>query len=169
MNIQDFSKKYSLCEAAVYVSRGAGSLPEEAFYFDEKSKTTHIDEKYFLRRKEFNLRLQRFNQDVYYYLEEFFTVTHIAECVAKQYGVSKSGIAEYMNTRLFSIDGKSIIDNRIGKRERVFFRYGRAILRAIRRENKGLVYLLSKRGKELDIGHLLDLRTERYENERKNL
>jgi len=161
MLIAQFCNKYNIDESTIYVAKGTGRIQSSAFGRDGNNLLT-IDEKFFIRRYEFKRRTQLFLHDMYYFLSEHFSNSHLARKMSERYGGSVAGYSTYFSSDLFRNIDKSIISYRIEAMDYKFFKYARLILMAVKRRSKGLSYHLAKRGVKLDIGYLLDLRTEKY-------
>ena len=149
MKVTAFGEKYRVDPQTIHRGRRNGTINSSAFYIPDKEKVLHVREEFFIRRREFKKRVQMQNQDMYFYLEEFFSISDISFGIAKIYDVNANSMREYLEKDLFISPMKeSIATYRIGEREYNFMRYGRRVLR----------YLKMKYGQSIDIEKLLDRR-----------
>ncbi len=127
MLVSDFCEKYDLNVSNLYVAKSEGKIPDTVFYRPLNAKRNHIDERYFVRRKEFRKRVKLFNEDVYYYLTEHFSVLEITEIIQKLYGVHHNATRVFLYHRLFMTDSGSMLATTLTKPEWALFKYGRLL------------------------------------------
>jgi len=140
MTIETFCEKYDISTALVYTQKSNGVLPMSVFYAKNA-----INEKHFVRRKEFNRKIQLINQDMFYYLTEFFSVDIISSHILELYDVE---VSSYLNDRMFRVSDKSIINTKVYRAAWAFYKYGRKIEMAARR----------RVGKQFSVSYILDRR-----------
>ncbi len=148
MLVKLFCEKYKLSTGSIYVSVSNGVIPKSVFFRPFNSAYDHINESYFVRRKEFRRKVNLYNQDVYYYLIDFFSVQDIANVLFKLYGTPTTATRPLINERLFAVDRSSILSARVTMTEWALFKYGRLLERE----------LSQRAGKKVTISKILDRR-----------
>lgn len=150
MLVPTFCEKYDVSKMNVYVCKHDGTLPSNIFKGVPRSREMMIDEKFFTRRLDFKQDVKMFNHDMYYYLTEFFSLSHIAQTIAKYYDVSAETMVTYFSSRLFVRDESSVLRYKVTKLDWIFFRFGRKIMLKLNR----------KYGIKFDVGYILDRRMQ---------
>lgn len=157
ITIAEFCEKYELEVSSVYSSVSNGTIPSIAIS-REAGRRAYINENFFLRRKDFDLKVHLYNQDMYYYLSEFFSDSDIARAVVARYGGSFNSFVVYMSNAMFEQRPATVMQYKVPDLSKKFFRFGRVIERYLRKRNRGLCYILKNKGKEFSISYLLDMR-----------
>jgi hypothetical protein len=153
--------KLTQLESTIHTARATKRIQASAFNKNDDGVIT-VDEKFFLKRQEFKRKAFELMHDVYYYITEYFSTSHISRKMSERYGGTVSLYDTYFSSDLFRYQERNIISYRIEMMDYKFFKYARLILMAVRRRNKGLVDHLAKGGKKLTIGYFLDLRTQKH-------
>jgi len=101
MKIGDFCERFNVQQCNLYTLRTRGKIPRNIFYRKTNEKVNRIKADYFIRRADFLKKVKAFNQEVYYYLEEFYTDTEIATAIAKKYNLNMHSLRVYLSFSLF--------------------------------------------------------------------
>ncbi len=138
MNKYVFAEYYDLSAEAINVRRSIGSLPDEAFI-----GTHSVNLSWWLRRWDFIIDVRNANQDLYYLLEEHFSVTEVARNIAKKYGSTTETYSAYFSSTLFSVGEHKVI--RVRKAAWNVYRYWWSIERRLRSRGTSISAILDKR------------------------
>lgn len=148
MRVLDFAQKYGVSEETIWVNKSTGRIPKEVFY-KPINDSQHIDESYFLRRKNFKRKIQLQNQELYYWAIESIQFAKIAKAISSLYGCHVGSVVTYVNGNLFYIDDTSIMSTKVPDIAWMFNKYMRMLFRDIKRLAKV---------KQANVTHLLDRR-----------
>lgn len=150
MLVKTFCDKYNLNPSLLYVEVNNGTINKSVFFKPLNAKVNHIHESHFVRRKEFKKMVNLYNQDLYYYLSEHFSIPKIAKAVNEFTGIDESRITLLLYERLFAVDRSSILSTRVSDSEWAFFKYGKQVERDLSRF----------KGEKVFISDILDKRME---------
>ena len=81
IKLQTFCEKYDAVETTVRAH--IKKMPKDAV-ITIGNRETYIDESYFVRRREFKLRVQHESQELYYFFSEHFADLDIARVISKK-------------------------------------------------------------------------------------
>lgn len=126
LTFSSFAEKYDMTVNNIYMAL------ENKLFTRAIIKDNRLPINYFERRVEFNKNVQLFNQDMYYYLTEFYSVTHISKVVKDIYGVS---INQYLHDYLFRPQKEGIFKYTVTQPALVFYRYGKSVERKLLQKN----------------------------------
>ena len=135
MKIEEFCSKWGVSTEAIYMLEDC-----PAIYTPLNSKVKYIDESFFIRRKNFARKVTMSNHNFYYFLNEHMKITNIAELVTMFFDkVEQATLQEYLYSRMFQLDEKTILSYKITNSSWVLYRFSRAFMRALaRRSNQNI-------------------------------
>lgn len=123
MTVNEFSEKYKLSTPAIHVAINQGFIPKSVLYVPEDDNVSHVDEAWFLRRKEFNRKVTAYIQDMYFLVRKVRNESQIAKAI----GVS----LPFINHNMWMIDDRSILSTKLSPARWKAFRWFRRIERTI--------------------------------------
>ena len=128
--IKDFCELHGANYRSLISMRCRGNFyPKSAFKIVGKN-ALYIDEKFFLRRKAFHDKLRRYNEKIYFEVEDFFKVSELARSVVRKYpkiDLVEGGVYNYLYRDMFNTVPKSITKYRIHQNEWLVFKYFRQL------------------------------------------
>jgi len=145
--VSDFCYTHNIAETAVSASKCLGNHLSAYALIGGRS---YVNEEYFTKRREFHNTAKMFTQDMYYLLIENSTEAEIARQACGH--LDPEAMSVFLNSRLFSLNSKSIIDNKMSVYAWKFWKYCKT-------EERRLKHL----DPTFDVGKSLDLVTRLHE------
>lgn len=121
-------------------------MPLIAYRRDDKF--IHINESYFVRRREFKRKVIDEAHDLYYWLNGVMKDSHLAEILSDYMGGTKNSWVTFLGTDLFERNSRGILNTKIGGYFWRFWRFARALFRRLSRVkggNKCVTKILDRR------------------------
>jgi len=133
IKLDAFCEQFNVTDVNVHTQKHLGILDERSICKD--GKFLYLDSIWYKRRNEFKLKMQYFNQEMYYYFEDHMSVQQMAK-MAHVYdnNVNISSLREYLRDRLFRVNETSILNTKATSYEWIFYRFCHAFIRAISRK-----------------------------------
>ena len=122
VKVEDFAKEFDLSRNLIDVSRHNDKMPKHTFKTGERGETL-IDKNYYVRRKNFQLKIINRCHDMYYELSEDFCDNELSKLMYILNGDKKtiSGWSTFISNNLFMLPPREVHLNRI--RESVWLFY----------------------------------------------
>ena len=146
LRLSTFCEKYKIQEATITVAKSTGILPSHIFRTVELD-FMQIDEAWYIRRKEFRMKVRNRIHDLYYFLTEHFSLSDVAREVVKyrKGNVNYSSIVMYFNQDLFMEAPETLHAIKLTPNMWAMYRYWWAIERRLRRRGASIAKVLDRR------------------------
>ncbi len=149
MRIRDFADKYGISADTLMSRKCMGDLPNSIFYYPLNSKVMYIDESFFTRRWEFKNRVKYNNQDMFYLLTEYFSISELSKCISNMYGGNELSLNMYFSRSLFAYDHRNTIT--ITMLEYRAWKYFKQIERRLKRRGTSIEQMLDIRMNKVNV------------------
>ena len=149
MRIRDFAEKYGISAETLMSRKCMGDLPSNIFYYPLNSKVMYVDESFFTRRWAFKNRVKYNNQDMFYLLTEYFSISELSKCISNMYGGNELSLNMYFSRSLFAYDHRNTIT--ITMLEYRAWKYFKQIERRLKRRGTSIEQMLDIRMNKVNV------------------
>jgi len=128
MTVLEFTAKHGVSKNNIYVQKGSGRLPDEAFESKNK-RDLRINESWFVRRKDFQTKMYQNNYNMYYIISEHMNDTEISKYLSSKTGTTMHNWRAWLGQRFWSGGSNTITRYRISRMHWTFNKYARQLIR----------------------------------------
>ena len=126
--VELFSKRYGVTIDSVYAYKHNSKHKNNGIKMD--NGRLFVDENYFVRRKEFKIKIRMLAQENYYFITASIPAYQLAEFLSKHTRSSVQSWVMFMSKDLFRVENPSILYINSFTKLWQFFRVTRALIRA---------------------------------------